>query len=245
MNDWFGTLFVLSLRHVLGQRRVLLVLLLALVPIAAAGIFFGWGRRDPADWTANVLGNGVVISAVVPLATLLLGTAVFGSEIEDGTLVYLLSKPLPRWGIVLAKALAAFFPIALLLSLSSLLSGLLATWEEPLIRVTLALAASAMVAAAGYVAVFVALSLVTSRAMIVGLAYAFIWEGAVTSFLSGAQYLSVRQYALGVFDALAGLPDRTFDEALPSAPLLAAAVIAGALLLATRRLERWEVKGGE
>ena len=245
MNEWFGTLFVLSLRHVLGQRRVLLVLFLALVPVAAAGVFFGWGRRDTADWTANVLGNGVLISAVIPLATLLLGTAVFGSEIEDGTIVYLLSKPLPRWGIVLAKTLAAFVPLALLLTVSVLVSGLLATWEEPLVRLTLALAAASLAAAAGYVAIFVALSLVTSRAMIAGLAYAFIWEGAVTSFLSGAQYLSVRQYALGILDALAGLPKGTFDEPLPSAPLLAAGVIAAALMLATRRLECWEVRSGE
>ena len=38
---------------------------------------------------------------------LILGTAALGSEIEDGTAVYLLTKPIPRWLVALAKIVVA------------------------------------------------------------------------------------------------------------------------------------------
>ena len=43
----------------------------------------------------------------MPLVALIFGTAALGSEIEDGTAVYLLIKPIPRWQIALAKILVA------------------------------------------------------------------------------------------------------------------------------------------
>ena len=39
----------------------------------------------------------------MPLVALILGTAAIGSEIDDGTAVYLMIKPIPRWRIALAK----------------------------------------------------------------------------------------------------------------------------------------------
>ena len=36
----------------------------------------------------------------MPLVALIFGTAAIGSEIEDGTAVYLIVKPIPRWRIV-------------------------------------------------------------------------------------------------------------------------------------------------
>ena len=35
----------------------------------------------------------------MPLVALIVGTAAIGSEIEDGTAVYLMVKPIPRWKI--------------------------------------------------------------------------------------------------------------------------------------------------
>ena len=39
----------------------------------------------------------------MPLLALVFGTAALGSELEDGTAVYLMVKPMPRWRILLAK----------------------------------------------------------------------------------------------------------------------------------------------
>ena len=58
------------------------------------------GRR-PASSTRSSSGP------CMPLVALILGTAALGSEIDDGTAVYLLIKPIPRWRIALAKILVA------------------------------------------------------------------------------------------------------------------------------------------
>ena len=51
-----------------------------------------------------------------------------------------------------------------------------------------------------YVALFLALSLFTRRALVIGIGYSLVWEGALSSLLPGIANLSVRQYALGAGD---------------------------------------------
>ena len=46
------------------------------------------------------------------------------------------------------------------------------------------------------------LSVVTSRALIAGLIYVFIWEGLVNGLFAGTRLLSVRHYTLGVADSI-------------------------------------------
>ena len=54
-----------------------------------------------------------------------------------------------------------------------------------------------------YNAVFVMISVLTTRAIAYGLAYVVIWEGLVGNFVGGARLLSVGQYSLGVANAFA------------------------------------------
>ncbi len=94
-----------------------------------------------------------------------------------------------------------------------------------------------------YTAVFVLLSVATSRALLVGLGYVFIWEGLVTELFSGTRYLSVRQYCLGIADLITSVRERDFEANLGGVEglVLAAAVTAVALALAVRRLQSFEL----
>ncbi len=49
------------------------------------------------------LYGGIVAFVLLPLAAVVFGTAAFGGEIDDGTIVYLLVKALPRWQLILSK----------------------------------------------------------------------------------------------------------------------------------------------
>ena len=49
-----------------------------------------------------------------------------------------------------------------------------------------------------YVSLFLALSLFTRRALVIGIGYMLVWEGALSVMLPGIANLSIRQYALGV-----------------------------------------------
>jgi ABC-2 type transport system permease protein len=60
---------------------------------------------SPREYADDVTAT-LVASAVLPLVVLLLGVAAFGNEVGDRTLVYLTTKPLPRWRIVAPKLLA-------------------------------------------------------------------------------------------------------------------------------------------
>ncbi len=67
------------------------------------------------------------------------------------------------------------------------------------------------IGALAYAVVFALLSIVTSRALIAGLVFVFIWEGAVTGIFQGMRYLSIRHYTLGLADWLSDVPRDYLD----------------------------------
>jgi ABC-2 type transport system permease protein len=235
-------IFVLSLRHLLGRRRTFALIALALLPLLVALVFrTGNADADPVDWTANTLLNGLVVTTLLPLATLVLSTTSLGMEIEDGTIVYLLSKPLSRAQIVISKLAASWLPAAALVSVSAAASASIALQgSEPTLLLAFVVAAALGVLA--YSSVFLLLSLLTSRALVIGLIYVFIWEGIVTGLFEGTRTLSVRQYTLGVADLLTGTGE--FDAHLDGVIALAlmALVTAGVVALTVRRLNRFETR---
>ena len=237
------TIFALTLRQFFGQKRSLLLLLLALVPLGVALIYRAGDQLNPHDWTANVLLDRIVITTVLPLACLIFGTSAFGSEIEDGTAVYILAKPVPRGQIVVAKFAAASLAVALFIVPAAALSGLIALQGVSGQGIATGFALATLLGVAAYSGVFVLLSVVSSRALIFGLVYVFIWEGIVTDLFSGTRWVSIRQYCLGVADLVSSVRKDDFSADLNgvAAFVLIAWVTLTALVLATRRLQRLEL----
>jgi ABC-2 type transport system permease protein len=139
--------------------------------------------------------------------------------------------------------LVATAATALLAVAATLLSGLLLVgFEAPGLLAGTAVAA--FLASLLYVVVFVALSLFTSRALLVGLGYVLLWEGLVTTLLAGSRILSIREYATATMLALAGPAGKGSAPAsveLPVAVALSLAVVVAAYLLGAWRLGRFEV----
>jgi ABC-2 type transport system permease protein len=233
----------LTARILLGQRRTLIVALLALVPVAIALLFrFAGEEGDPERFTAHALLGGIVITTILPLVTLIFATGAFGQDFEDGTAIYLLATPIPRRQIVVTRVLVAWLAaVALVLPTAALAGAITIQDGDPAIVLgfTVALAAGALV----YTAAFTWLSIATSRALVVGLLYVFLWEGALSALFDGIRFLSIRQYINGLAGAFFDLPAAVFQPRLepPTAALLALVVAALMLVLATRRLQRWEI----
>lgn len=241
-----ATIFKLTVREFISRRQSLLLFLFAAMPVGLAVIFRISDPRDQQDWTANFLMDGTVVTIVLPLASLILSTAAIGSEIENGTVLYLLTKPISRLEIVGAKFAAAAMLLVIFIVPATATAGFIAIQGAPesgvVIGFTLAVAAGAL----AYVALFLLLSVVTSRALLAGLAYVIIWETLVTELFPATSYVSVRQYCLGIADTIAsGKADEFQAELGAEALVLAAAVTVGALLLATRRLETLEISESE
>ena len=106
-----------------------------------------------------------------------------------------------------------------------------------------AYAIAAAVGAVEYVAVFLALSLVTNRALVIGLAYVVVWEGVVAGLFAGTRIVSIRQHALAVADAIGGDGAVTAELAVTTAVVVAGLVTVLAFALAVRRLQRVELRG--
>jgi ABC-2 type transport system permease protein len=88
------------------------------------------------------------------------------------------------------------------------------------------------------------LSVFTSRALLLGLAYTLIWEGVLSGLLEGTKFLSIRQATLGLAAALGVRVPGT-----PLAPVVSVVVLSvvlvGGFLLASWRLARFEIRGGD
>ena len=217
---------------------------LAALPVIVAVIFrIGDPDVSPERWAANDLLSGLIVTVVLPLCTLIFGTTALGSEIEDGTAVYLLSKPLRRSAVISAKLAAAWLPTALLVLLSTEVSAAIALAGTGGVSILVGFTVATVLGSFVYCCVFVLLSVLTSRALIVGLIYVFLWEGVVTGLFSGTRIFSVRQYTLGVADLIADTSHRTFEANLSggAALVLMAIVSVAAIALAVRRLSRFEI----
>ena len=234
----------LTVRQLLGRGRTLLMGLLALLPVLVALVYrLGGEDTDQQEWAATVLLEGLVVTTLLPLAAVVYGTAVLGSEIEDGTAVYLLAKPVSRAKIVAAKLLSSWVVTSVTVLVSGLVAGAIALAGSGGWSILLGFGVALVLGSLVYSALFVMLSVITSRALIAGLIYVFIWEGLVNGIFSGTRLLSIRHYTLGVADLLVDAPDRVFEAKLGAvtALVLMAVVGLGTAWYATRRLERFEI----
>jgi ABC-2 type transport system permease protein len=238
-----ATIAEVTLRALLGRRRTILLLLLAGLPVLVGLLArLGGGRLDAAP-----ILDALIVRLVLPLTALVFGTAALGSELDDGTAVYILLKPVPRWQVVVAKIGVAGLLSAALAVGSSLLTGVLAGGAGATsLGTTLGVAFATGIAAFAYTALFVAASAVTSRALVFGLVYVLIWEGVLAGILEATKIVSVREATLGLASALAPAQSGISAGLAPSqAVLLLGLIFVGGAFVASVRLAGFEVRGTE
>jgi ABC-2 type transport system permease protein len=236
-----AALLTITLRALLSRRRTLLLALVGALLVLATVLY---RLSSPSETESLVVMQGLLgdfgLGVLLPLVAVIVATAAIGSELDDGTIVYLLAKPIPRWRIVLVKLIVAWVLVALLVMPAIVVAALIGYRDASL---AVGYGAAAVFGALEYTAVFLALSLVTSRALIIGLAYVVVWEGVVAGLFAGTRVLSIRQHALAVADALGGDAAATADLAAGAAVAVGLAVSVLATALAIRRLERVELRG--
>jgi ABC-2 type transport system permease protein len=237
-----STLASLTFRALLNRRRTLLLGLLGGLIVVVAVVYRLSASTDAEalDFTGRLLANfGVAV--LLPLVAVIVGTAALGSELDDGTIVYLLAKPIPRSVIVFVKLAVAWLVTALLVTLPILLAGVIGSGGDPGLGIGYGLAA--LLGALEYTSVFLALSLVTSRALVIGLTYVVVWEGVVAGLFAGTRIVSIRQHVLTVADALTGEGGVASELDLRTGLLVGGIVTIAAIVMAMRRLSTVELRG--
>jgi ABC-2 type transport system permease protein len=232
-----STIAWITARGLFGRRRFLLLLPLPVLVIALATIARSAGV-NAAHWGPAVL-HGLGIAVVLPVVALIVGAGVLGSEIDDGTVVHILSKPIPRWQIILSKLAVAVGVTALTVGVPLYAAGVLAE-SVPL---GLSLAAAAAIGALAYSAIFLALSLVTRRPVLLGLVYILLWEGLLSGLVRGTRVLSIQHYVVALADKWGSSPLLETTVSVPIAIAMTAVIAVGFTLLAIDRLRSFSVAG--
>ena len=228
----------ITLRATLGRRRALAFAIPAVILIAVT-IVLRASRPAGSSWPDNVLGD-FGFSVLLPLTALIIGTGVLGAEIDDGSAIHLLATPVRRTEVVLTKFAVAAALTALFAAVPELIAGLIAPDSG---KLAWALFAGALVGSVIYSAVFVMASVLTTRAIAVGLLYVLIWEGLLANLVGGVRILSVAHYSLGVANAIDPDPNMHAGLSLATSAVLGAVVTVAALALASRRLAAFAIKG--
>lgn len=235
----------LTARSLLGRRRAYLLMALPAVLLVLAVASRGLAGRD-AGITVGVLG-GFALATLVPLLGVIAGTGAIGPEIDDGSIVYLLSKPLSRYSIATTKAMVAIAVVTGFAALPTLVAGLILSGTSS--RLALGYAIGALAAGIAYGTLFLLLAVLTRHAVVVGVLYALIWEALIGSFVPGAQALSIQQWSLALTEQVVGARAEELDVSsavgLGAAVPLLLVVIVGSTWFAGWRLRSLRLTSDE
>ena len=220
------TVIRLTTRGMLGGRRIFLVAAMAIVLIGLAVIVRAYSGDPLSERDVAGFIQPLALAAVMPLFGLIVGTGAIGPEIDDGSIIHLLSKPVSRATIVQSKLVVALSATVLFAVLPTMIATLTLGGS---LELALAIGVGALAAGAVYSVLFMLLAILTRHAVIIGLVYALLWEGLIGSLMPGAREISVRQWALSVTDAMAEPGVFTSHVGI----VLAVSLIIGGLTLGT------------
>lgn len=234
------TIVRLGVRSVFGRRRGLLLYALPLVLVGLAVLVRALSGDDPTGAELTLRGLGLVV--VVPLVALLAATGLLAPEIDDGSIAYLLAKPVPRRAIVLSKLLVAWACALVFGAVPVLVAGLVLRPSDP--RLGLGFGLGALAGGTAYCVLFLLLCVLTRHAVVVGLVYLLVWESLLGGLLDGVRWLSVGRWSQAVAEPVAGV---SLVEGLGAGYAVVATLVVVVLgcWLTTRRLAGLDLTGDE
>ncbi|GAA3373151.1 ABC transporter permease [Streptomyces sannanensis] len=231
----------LTYRALLGRRRAAILFgLPALLLAIAIAVRLLTGADDQV--AATVLG-GFSLATMVPLIGVIAGTGAIGPEIDDGSIVYLLAKPLKRSTIILTKLIVAIAVTMAFSAVPTFVAGMILNANGQ--QIAVAYTVAALVASIVYSALFLLLGTISRHAVVFGLVYALVWESLFGSLVPGARTLSVQQWALALAERIGAEGAIAADVGLPTAVALLAGVTVAATWYAGQKLRTLTLAGEE
>jgi ABC-2 type transport system permease protein len=263
MSGFFNpTVAGITLRATLSRKRALLFALPAVILILFT-VALKASRPPSRPWPSHVLGT-FGFSVLIPLTALIIGTSVLGAEIDDGSIIHLLATPVRRSSVIVTKFAVATVLTMVFAAIPELIAALIAGGGStpgtvkagpgglvsfvPGVAVSgsqlaLGLFVGALACAVIYNAVFIMVSVATTRAIAVGLLYVLIWEALLSNFVSGARLLSVSHYGLGIANGFAHDPALDAGLTVVTSVVMGVIVTVAALVLAVKLLTSFTLKG--
>ena len=189
-----GFIFASTLKDMLRFNRIWPWVLLGLILFGVSSL---WAKMasdgvGPDQYAAI---TKMIVYRVVALAAAMFTMVVISQEIEQKTIVYLVTRTVPRRVIMWSRGVAAVVSVALMswISLAAVAAVMLGLGflGEGMVWMDLVIM---LLGAAAYSTLFIFITLIMNRAMIVILAYAFVWEALVPQFTGDMPLLSINFY---------------------------------------------------
>jgi ABC-2 type transport system permease protein len=239
------TVVWLTWRQLFARKRLYLAVAFSLLPLIFT-VFFKFAADDqPGSRLAffSGLSRELIIGTLVPLAAALFGTTAFGGEVDDGTLVYLLVKPIPRWRIVLSKYVVAVLSTIGVMIPAMVLPWFLLSGPELSARVLRGFLVGGAAGAAIYCALFLSLGLASKRALVLSLLYVIGFEAVLSRNLVGVKSLSVREFAVALSQAASSgaIVLKGYVVPMTTVWTMSGILLIGAMALSLRKLSRYEL----
>lgn len=212
------TIVRLGVHSIFGRWRGALLFVLPVVLVGLAILVRALVGQDETGARHTLYGLGLVV--IVPLVALLATSGLLAPEIDDGSISYLLAKPVSRHTIVVSKLLVAAGCVLVFAAAPVLVAGLVLMSGEPSFAAGFAI--GALGGGIAYCSLFALLSVLSRHAVVIGLIYLLIWEGLLGGLLDGVRWLSITRWSAEVVDRVAGL--ELVDE-LPLGYALAALAV--------------------
>ncbi|ARU41703.1 hypothetical protein CCB80_11350 [Armatimonadetes bacterium Uphvl-Ar1] len=211
-----GVAFTGALRDFVRPGRIVTWLLIAVVVGIVGRIWVGFQPGQELATYGQVVE--VLVFRVLALAAAIFGMQVLAAEVEQKTIVYLLTRSIPRPSLLIGRSLASFAAVLGASWAAWLAAGLGVLgprafqtpgfwWDAVVI----------LLGVLAYGTLFIFVSLVLNKAMIYCLLFAFGWETFVPNMPGDLYYLSIYPYlksiaghaeiereAKGMMDVLAG-----------------------------------------
>lgn len=231
----------ITFRGMLSRKRALLLFLLPAVLLLLAIGLRATGYSDLDNSSALLTQFG--LGALLPLLALLVGTGVIGPEIDDGQIMYIMTKPIARPVISTTKFIVAVVLVTAFGVVPILVSALIMTGATA--GLAAGFAVGSLVGGIAYCALFLALAVVSRFAVTIGLIYALVWENLIARYASGVRTLSIRQWAITVTDKVTDATAVKAEVAASTAvPLLIVVTVLG-VTYAGWKLRTLSITGAE
>jgi ABC-type transport system involved in multi-copper enzyme maturation permease subunit len=255
--------FDMSTSEMLWSRRTIFMGLIVGVPVLIAivvRLLFSLGAPSPRVNGTEMAGSAIFglmiwifyLRFIVPVLGVFYGTSLIADEVEDKTITYLFTRPIPRGSVLLGKYFA-YLACTVFVVLPSVvvvylciapvrgsLAGSFLDLVKDLVLLGIGLAA--------YGAVFAFVGAKFKRPLLIGLIFVFGWEQAALVFPGYMKQFTVAYYLQALVphampnDSIISLVQSIFHQtpSLATALIALAIIVAGFLTLAASVVERRE-----
>jgi len=235
-NNAIPVIFTSFFKSGLKAMRTRVFILLSLVPVLLMFIVRFVDAASAPDFFSKVMLS-LYFQLLIPVLALFFGSTIINEELDNKTLVYLTTSPVPRQAILLGKYLAAFMILFLVVGSGFLLSffaaafnrlGQAAAWEE--LGVFLG---TSLLALFCYSALFTLTGTFMKKSILLGLFFVFGWESVVQYFPGVTQKFTIIHWIKSLLPVQSSQGGFLIFQLQPSPALESIVVLlaAGALFL--------------